>query len=1615
MSKLEQAMPGMHPVLAAWFAGAFGSPTDVQRRSWEAIGSGSHTLIAAPTGSGKTLAALLPCLNRLLAEKETAGESSGQPADGIPGGSGKFVDGVPGSSGKSVDGTQSRDGKSSVDVTQSSEGKSASKPQAGISAKGVRILYITPLKALNNDIHHHVLGFVADLEQVAAEAGLPWPGIRSAVRTGDTKPSERAAMLRRPPDVLVTTPESLYLLLTSERGRETLRTVRQVIVDEIHSLAADKRGTHLSLSLERLSACCEGGVQRIGVSATQKPLERVARYLGGWEEAESPGDEAASSGTEASAAFSALEEAADSAGHTKAALRAAVAPVDSAIEGSDRSSSPFEESFIHPLGYRPRPVRIVESDMVKRYAVVATLPDQSRQLQTRDAAVWLPLLDRLTALMEGSRSVLIYVNSRRLCERLCLRLNDHFGYEIARAHHGSMSREWRLEVERMLKSGELRCIVATASLELGIDVGHVDFVIQIDPPPEAAAGIQRMGRAGHAVGDTSRGAIVARTKGALPDIAVLSRMIAERDIEAIVIPRDALGVLAQQVVAMTVERDWTADELYRLTVRSDSYRAFQRERLNALLEMQSGFYPFLRPLLDWDREAGQVTRRANSGMAAMAGAGTIPQSSAYPVHHAESRAQIGELDEEFIHESRVGDVVQLGAQAWTITDIRQDRVYATEAGNRFSEIPFWRNESPARSYELGCKIGAFQRELEGRLAGPDAEIVEWLDADFGMDAHAASELIGYMRAQQAASGIPTDRRIIIEHYRDPSGQKHVHIHNHYGRKINRTWLMAIERQFAGLVPYRIYGNAKDGGIELVFSEWDASWLHVIWQVTAANAQTLLSEALSGSPLLAVSFRRIAETSLLLARSFTRVPLWQKRLRSAELLKRALPYAERFPVFQEAMREAMNDFLDVDRLLVILEEIADGRIETVVRETAAPSPLAGQFLFEYVNMRMYEGDGLDESVQLQLLQFSKSAAGQMFGDESGGLPSVDPAVLAEEGERMGEPAFAPRHADDLLRLLKERGDLSGQELARLAGDQAMSWLAELRSRRKVAEIAFAAKADGGWEIAAGDAAEGNGQETRYLAADEWDMYREFPASAASVTLIAGRYAEHRISFTEEQLRERYPVLTEDSAASAVDTLLRQGVIEQAPFAAGPHERIWTASQVAERLVRLSIGKARSDLEPVDAARWLGELMRRQRIVAQEGAGSGESGLLAAIERLQGLYLPLSHWESIIFPSRVPDYRKDTLDLLCATGQVIWLGRKDEGEKEGKVAFFLADNRPLYEPCLQAIAAADDQRDGPAGGEGQSVSREHDQADSGGEGGSVSRERGQADLGGKGRSVSRESDLSVPGADGQPVRPGHGQSASGTTKHPELLRRLRHGGASFLTRLSQEMGRLPSEVLADLLDLVWEGQVSNDQFAPLRQKQGGRGKDSFHKTGSGLGRWYWTGSLMADESAAWRSPGTPQTATEPSAGDSGINARIVAPSANRSTGTSAVPAGSAAQDSPIVHWIHHLLQTYGVLTKDLAARTSPYSWDVLLPALKKLETWGAVTRGMFIRDLPVLQFTTRELAAEIRKGQPSGDANEVTLLASVDPANPYGLAVDWPVAEDTAFARKPGNYLLVSGDR
>ncbi|REK77056.1 DEAD/DEAH box helicase [Paenibacillus paeoniae] len=1418
-----------HPAVMSWFRRSFGEPTDVQARAWTSIKAGSHTLIAAPTGSGKTLASLLPCVNAIVQEK-TLGDTP-----------------VP---------------------------------------KGVKLLYITPLKALNNDIQHHVLAFAGQIEDEAKTLGIRWPGFRSGVRTGDTSSSQRASMLRNPPELLITTPESLYILLTSEQGRGMLSEVRYVIVDEIHDLAGDKRGAHLSVSLERLEHNAANGVriQRIGVSATQKPLWKVAQFLGGLKK-------------------------------------------ESLLVDNGHSHASDKERY--PLGYALRPVEIVESHMEKRMDVRVTMPDTSVSAGTRDG-VWLPILQRIFKLMENCTSALLFVNSRRLCERLVLRINDHVGYQMARSHHGSMSKEKRLEAEAMLKSGELRCLVATSSLELGIDVGHIDLVLQIDSPLEAASGIQRIGRAGHGVGDLSRGVIIIRQRGVLPEAAVLGGLIANREIEPIQMPEKPLDVLSQQIIAIVASSEMTVNDLYQLLLGSYSYRELDMDQLKSTLAVLAGLYPFARPILDWNRDSGLLSKRGNTSIAAMTGAGTIPQSSHFPVHHLDSRTHLGELDEEFVHESRVGDVFLLGTSSWMIRKIDKDRVYVSEAANSFSEVPFWRNEGPGRTLALGMKVGELIESLSARLSldpSPDRSrhrqwsnwrssysggedrvdaVTEWLGSEYGLDDYTAGELMGYIVSQHAFSELPTASRIVIEHYKDMMNQTHVIILNPYGRRLNRTWLLAIQRQFERTLPYTLYGNAKDNGIEFVLPEWDASWLRMIWEVTPANVEPLLTEAVTGSPLLAIAFRRIAETSLLLARSFTRVPMWQKRLRSEELLRESLPYAESFPFLTEAMKECLYDYLDLVSLRSLLTTIQEGEIEVVVRETEYPSPMATQFLADYVNMRLYEGDGLDAATKAGLLHISKDLAGELFGRDAV-KRSISDDVLHQVEERIEKRSGSIRSADELRSFLKIRGDMSLSELIAHAGAEAVTWLRTLASSGNVEEIDMRSEHD-------------SDPLPRWICADEAEIYAGFPDEASSCLFIVSRYAEGRMSYTEPELCERYPVLQLEDARRITEELLSQELIRQAPFAADDEERIWTSSKAAEQMVRLSIGEARQLVPSIAPSKWCGYLAYRQH--ALQGAQlQGQEGLLAVIGRMQGLFLPAVHWESFLFPSRLKDYRKEELDALCATGEVVWLGSRGAGQKEGRIAFFLASNAALLSPYAEEL-------------------------------------------------LTRE------------------------TAYPELLRLLRDGGASFLTQISRQYGKPPSETLSDLLELAWEGHASNDQFAPLRLGIGKKGKD-WARTGSGFGRWYWTGALAGKSKAS-----------------SGENMDDELDKQAESTGSQLQGKTGSASAS---HWIHQLIECYGIITKELITAYTPFRWDEVLPVLVKLEEWGTLTRGVFVEGAAAMQFTTPEIAEALSSPIPGKVEGKVTVLSALDPANPYGLFIDWPAKSPSApsYARKAGSYVVLSG--
>jgi ATP-dependent Lhr-like helicase len=1555
--QMDAQLP-FHRVLADWFAGAFGEPTPVQQQAWPLIRAGRHVLISAPTGSGKTLAALLVPVDRVIRDKLAGGGPS--------------------------------------------------------SGNGVRILYVTPLKALNNDIRRHLFDFQEEWARTAAKLGEAWPGLTVGVRTGDTTQSTRASMIRRPPDVLVTTPESLYMLLTSRKARETLRTVETVVVDEIHDLAAGERGVHLSLSLERLAALCGRTPQRIGVSATQNPPERIARFLGGWEEADGgsdgerfrgladvggEADAGAGSGTDTGAGTEVRESA-------------------GGIEAQESAAGIGAEQSIR---YVPRDVAVVESRMKRELTVQVTVPDFAGLLRNKREDVWTPLIAEILRHTGDGGTTLIFVGNRRLCERLSARLNETMGDGFCRSHHGSVSRERRLETEQLLREGKLRCLVATSSLELGIDIGDIDHVLQIDSPQTAASGIQRFGRSGHAVGGTSRGTIIVRTRGLLPEVAVLADRIRRKETEPIEPPRHSLAVLAQQIVAMAAVEDWHVDELYRLVCRSDAYNGLPRARFDETVEMLAGLYPFVRPLIEWDRLSGRVSGRPAAAMAAVTGSGTIPSSSNYPVYHAESRLHLGELDEEFVFESRVGDTFQLGATNWRIRSIRPDRVEVVESGASLGEIPFWRAEGPGRTVELGAAVGRLMERLEALMTGggiaddkeisddagsaggsesgagsiatgpsgacPGAEgdpgggqaapgetrAVEWLCREHHFTAEAAGSLISLYRAQKAFSAWPTHRRIPVEWYTDDSGLTHVVIHSWFGRRFNRTWLMAIERLLERSYPHEYHSVAKDNGIELVFRIWDPALLdRILNGVHSGTVEQLVAEGLPASPIFAARFRQLAETSLLLSRSFRRTPSWLKRLRGQELLRDAMPVAAKFPLVKETMRDCMEHLLDVPNVRDVLARIEKGEIVRTVARCERPSPLAAQFFFDYLNIAIYESDALTRDLRQGMLNISRELAEEVFGKEEGELElgrqrladEWTEAFREESGKLAERLSRMPESADDLWQLVKDRGDLDETEIRGLAdGDEKVrTWLAGLLSTGRIVETAVAG-------------------ERRYICGDETGIYGQFPESPHARAFVLGRFVETRASFGVEDLMQRYG-LSREEADLFVAEWAREGRI--VPFsedggsgvpssAAGegagqlaspPAGQRWISARLQARIERNVAMRNRSSQAPPET---LLRLLQERHHLEPERRLSGPEGVLQAMERLQGLFLPVSWWESIILPARVADYRKEDLDLLCASGELFWLGRRDEGAQEGKIAFFRADRPDLYAPFL-------------------------------------------------------------PREDEQPL-------------YPELHERLRERGASFLTALAAETGEPPSQLTSKLLEMAWQGLVANDQFAPLRlhgRKTEPQGRGKYR---SGLGRWYAVADLAGRRGTDVVRIGIAETR------DGVAEAR-----------NGAAEARSDAVERSVLAWTGHLMRVFGVLTRNVVQAFSPYGWELHLAALSRMEDLGLAVRGLFVQDIPALQFAERETVERLREMQTTAaadqasasgvpdadtpsprkagdrtqgaaaglgtgiagaadDSDHVILLSAADPANPFGLLLDWPVERDrdARFARKPDNHLLLSRGR
>ncbi|MGB6575041.1 MAG: DEAD/DEAH box helicase, partial [Trebonia sp.] len=929
-----EALDGFSPATRAWFEGAFAVPTQAQAQAWRAIGKGDDTLVVAPTGSGKTLAAFLWAIDRLAATPP--------PAD---------------------------------------------------RKRRCRVLYVSPLKALAVDIERNLRSPLTGIRQASHRLGLPEPDIGVAIRTGDTAADERRKLASRPPDILITTPESLFLLLTS-KAREILRGVETVIVDEVHAVAGNKRGAHLALSLERLDALRgpdDGGrAQRIGLSATVRPPEEVATFLGG------------------------------------ARQVTVVQPA---------SAKRIELEVVVPV-----------EDMTDLETAQGLPDEDGRDDPARRRSIWPHVEERVLDLIEQHRSTIVFANSRRLAERLCGRLNELAAERsadpdqpvtIARAHHGSVSRQERTDIEEALKAGRLPAVVATSSLELGIDMGAVDLVIQVESPPSVASGLQRVGRAGHNVGDISRGVIFPKYTGDLVQAAVVAGRMHDGAIEELRIPRNPLDVLAQQIVAMTALDDWPVDDLEAVVRRAAPFSGLTRPVLEAVLDMLAGRYPGeefagLRPRVVWDRMAGVIHGRPGAQKLAVTSGGTIPDRGLFgvflPAAESKQPRRVGELDEEMVYESRVGDVFVLGASSWRIEDITPDRVLVLPAPGQPGKLPFWHGDTAGRPAELGKAIGAKIRELS-KL--PDEQAVTQLQ-EAGLDPLAARNMVKYLADQRQATGhVPDDRTLVVERFRDELGDWRVVLHSPYGDRVHAPWALAItarlRERYGGMDVQALH---TDDGIIIRVPDSDEPPPAAIALLDPEEIADIITAEVGGSALFASRFRECASRALLLPRRQPgrRTPLWQQRQRSAQLLEIASQYPG-FPITLETVRECLQDVFDVPALTELLSDLAARRIRMVEVETATPSPFGKSLLFRYVGAFMYEGDAPLAERRAQALALDPALLAELLGTD--GLRELLDAGVVEETERDLQHLSESRRCRDaeaVADLLRTSGPLTTAEVA-----------------------------------------------------------------------------------------------------------------------------------------------------------------------------------------------------------------------------------------------------------------------------------------------------------------------------------------------------------------------------------------------------------------------------------------------------------------------------------------------------------------------------------------------------------------------------------------------------------
>lgn len=1290
-------MSSFAPATQAWFAESFQSPTEVQERGWQAIASGEHALLVAPTGSGKTLAAFLHAIDRIAL----------LPMD---------------------------------------------------APRGVRCVYVSPLKALVADVERNLRAPLAGIRAAAAKQGAELRDLRVDLRTGDTPQKERQRQSRDPGEILVTTPESLYLILGSKQ-RETLRTVDTIIVDEIHAMAPSKRGVHLALSLERLAEIAESDPQRIGLSATVRPLDRIAAFLGG--------------------------------DRPVTVVDASAAPH---IDVSIRVPVPDMENVPPPAAPERPPGGSILGQLARETESAAAQSSQHVEMNPgdRERGLWPAIYPELLEAIQSHRSTILFVNSRGLCERLVQRLNELAQEELVLAHHGSVSHAKRAVIEDALKRGDVRGIVATSSLELGIDMSAVDQVLLVESPGSVASGLQRVGRAGHGVGEISRGLLFPKFKGDLLEAAVVVQRMLRGEIESIEVPSNCLDVLAQQIVAICCDRSCSPEELGALVRRAWPYRELPEASLVAVLEMLSGRYPSteladLRPRLRWDRNADRLSARPGAAMTARMNAGTIPDRGAFGVHvggtEQEAGPRIGELDEEMVFEQRAGDTFMLGASTWRVESITENRVIVSPAPGEPGRLPFWRGDGPGRPIELGRALGAFVRK-HGK--GDKQAVAAQLRESLPLDENAALNLAGYLVDQREHCGsLPTDRSITIERFRDELGDWRICILTPFGNRVHAPWAMALERRLSNRAGLELSVMYCDDGIVMRLADSEELPGTDDLFPDPEELEELLTDQLASTSLFASLFRENAVRSLLVTRRRMdqRSPLWLQRRKSRELLGTVQRYPS-FPIVLETYRQAMSDVFDLDGLRSILGGVRDRSLRVNDVETPRPSPFARSVVFAYVAAYLYDGDSPVAERKAQALTLDREMLRELLGQEE--LRELFDLEVIEEIELelggLAEGRLA-RNRDELADILRRLGDLSETQAAARVEEpgQVTAWFEELQGEGRAVAIQLAG-------------------ELRWIAAEEAGRYRDAfgctpPSSLPSDFLNGGetpledilrRYARRRGPFHTRDIAERYGMLP-----AQVEPLLRQleqqGVLVLGELRPGGTELEWCDAEVLRQIKRRTLARLRNEVAPVEGPTFARFLQKWQGVLSTGGEPDSftpraEERLEEVIAQLEGLPLSWSELSGAILPARVRGFRLESLDLLAAQGRVVWVGCGSSGTSDGRIALY---RRERIAHLRQAT------------------------------------------------TVESKS-----------------EDAEGSSLRQAILGHLRSRGACFLTEIERAVSRHPDfdhhEFEPTLWDLVWSGDVTNDTFQPLQTlgRPRGRGRRAGASRTLAGGRWSLVESLLDD---------------------------------------------------------------------------------------------------------------------------------------------------------------------------